>query len=464
MEAATVQDQQALLAQLAQTRGKLDALARDLRAIDSELEGLATKRKQHRLALEVCGTLEELSDIGGAELFWGDRTAAGASADHIRRVRSRVDVFHKRVSEIEDRRQALIEQIKQQQNHADLLEDDLFEAQDEEERRKQEWIIEREISELPARKLIMPWARGGEDDQRFRKSLATALVICLLFALIVPQIHLPLDALRAQSEVPERVVRLMMESRPQPPPPLREKTRPQPQEQLAEQKPAKDVPQPSAVPDKESPEKESAEGPSEKAEKGILAFREKFAGLQEDQVVARLGSQAQINNGDDNSGRIERSMLTSNAPGSSGGINLASLSRGVGGGGTGGMARVAVTRVSSGIGGIGRPGQDRPLSGDGPGASRTDEEIQIVFDRYKAVFYRLYNRELRKDPTLRGQMVLRLTIEADGSVSMCALQASDMNAPELSAQVVDRVRTINFGAKEVSAITILYPIDFLPAA
>jgi hypothetical protein len=79
--------------------------------------------------------------------------------------------------------------------------------------------------------------------------------------------------------------------------------------------------------------------------------------------------------------------------------------------------------------------------------------------------YRLYNRELRKDPTLRGQMILHLTIEADGTVSMCELQASDMNAPELSAQVVERVRTINFGAKEdISAITIFYPIDFLPAA
>ena len=61
-------------------------------------------------------------------------------------------------------------------------------------------------------------------------------------------------------------------------------------------------------------------------------------------------------------------------------------------------------------------------------------------------------------------MVLRLTIEPDGSVSMCELQSTDMNAPELAAQVVDRVRTINFGAKDVQAMTIVYPIDFLPAA
>jgi hypothetical protein len=47
---------------------------------------------------------------------------------------------------------------------------------------------------------------------------------------------------------------------------------------------------------------------------------------------------------------------------------------------------------------------------------------------------------------------------------MCVLQSSDMNAPDLATQVVDRVRTINFGAKDVAAITIVYPIDFLPAA
>ena len=40
-----------------------------------------------------------------------------------------------------------------------------------------------------------------------------------------------------------------------------------------------------------------------------------------------------------------------------------------------------------------------------------------------------------------------------------------MNAPQLAAQVVDRVRGFDFGAKEgIGPVTILYPIDFLPAA
>ena len=147
-----------------------------------------------------------------------------------------------------------------------------------------------------------------------------------------------------------------------------------------------------------------------------------------------------------------------------GGFN--GMNRNVGGNGRGGAGDgiecLPVGRATSAIASIG--GGERPLASGGPGPSRTDEEIQIVFDRYKASFYRLYNRELRNDPTLQGQMVLRLTIEPDGSVSMCALVRSDMEAPELATEVVSRVKTINFGAKEgVQALTIVYPIDFLPA-
>jgi hypothetical protein len=154
-------------------------------------------------------------------------------------------------------------------------------------------------------------------------------------------------------------------------------------------------------------------------------------------------------------------MVATQAAGSSGGINLSTVSRDIGGGG-GQIAGVELTQATSAIGEIG--GEARPLSG-GPGPARTDEEIQIVFDRHKAALYRLYNRELRRDPTLQGQIVLRIKIEPDGSVSLCEVESSDMKAPKLAAQVVSRVKTFDFGAKEgVPTVQIIYPIDFLPAS
>src|SRR6266849_10921957 len=140
---------------------------------------------------------------------------------------------------------------------------------------------------------------------------------------------------------------------------------------------------------------------------GILAFKEKFASLAQDTVMAPLGADARHVAADEVGRPSARSLLTSNTPGSSGGINVASLSRSVGGGGggggggngVGGRGTGAGGRGGGGIGGVGVgravspiapiTGADRPKARGGPGPARTDEEIQIVFDRYKASFYRL---------------------------------------------------------------------------
>ena len=55
---ATGRDQNGLLVELAQAREKLERLVGELRAIDSELDELATERKQHGLLQEACRALQ----------------------------------------------------------------------------------------------------------------------------------------------------------------------------------------------------------------------------------------------------------------------------------------------------------------------------------------------------------------------------------------------------------------------
>jgi hypothetical protein len=496
VDANTIQQQeQALRAEVARAHARMQELAGALRAVDVELERLAPRRQQYELLDQACGSLERLGQLGVAELFWGERPASGDVDAHLRDVRKRVGTFQAGLRELDGRRQAALDAIAGQEAVLEGLGEDLYQVEQQEERRKLEWVVERDISDVPRRVQALAWARGGDDDRRFRRSLAAALAASLLLGALLPMIDLPLPKPFRLDAVPPRLVQLVREeqAKPTPPPRVLEEPKPtepkpqksepdpaqpaEPEQQLAQERPdtrkrTSDEPSPSPV--RPEPQKTP-----EKA--GILAFRDKFASLADDKVTPRLGRDARFTEVGDAAGEpTTRSMLTSNAPGSSGGINLAALSRnagrgggngaGGGGGGAGGLHGVQVGRMTSSIGGGGGgdgsgAGGDRPRAGSGAGLSRTDEEIQIVFDRYKAALYRLYNRELRKDPTLRGQMVLRLTIEPDGTVSMCALQASDMNAPDLSVQVVDRVRTINFGPKDgVQALTIVYPIDFLPAA
>ena len=473
MNAAIATTEQPLRTQIDRVEEKLGGLENHLRAVEGELSKLGPQREQYGLVQNVCESLEKLRTLGVASMFWGDGADEREADRHLGQVRERLGVFTEQVKAIEEKRQTLLEDIEQGQVVLNLLEGDLFEVQEEQDEKRREWIVEREIGPLDERPQRMPWSRLGEDDERFRKNLLTTLLIALVAGVVTPLIPMPMLEPEEVLELPERVVRFidLSQRRALPPAPVVEQPRPEepeptPQPVLANEE------APVTPPPVEPPAPAPEVAPRQRAEAaGLLAFRESFADIAERRPAAQIGSAARVSNAGAGDNRLpQRSLVTSLAPGSSGGINLASFSRQVGGdgGGGGSLEGVEVGRVTSTIGeGPGGPGGaagtgDRSWAGGLAG--RTDEEIQIVFDRYKAALYRLYNRELRNVPTLRGQMVLKLTIEPSGAVSFLELVSSDMNAPALATQVLERVRTFDFGAKDVAAITIVYPIDFLPAA
>ncbi|MDJ0701552.1 MAG: AgmX/PglI C-terminal domain-containing protein [Woeseiaceae bacterium] len=464
MSAEDSVEEQKLQEQVERSERQLDDLELELRDIDNELEFLAQQNHRFEVLEQACRSLEELDDLGATHLFWGKGNDAVDSVEHIRSARQRIEEFAAEIERVEDMRLGIVDKIGDQNDVLDCLHYDLRDAMERAESRRYEWLIEREEDELPARVQVMPWARGCEEDQRFRKSMGMSLAASVALMLLVGAIAIPIAEREPMDELPERVAKLVRQERL--PPPVIAEPEPIPEEQVPEPEPELVEEQPEDLPPTaEQPQLASEEQPDSKEKvksKGILAFRDSFASRANLRPTAQLGSQARMRTaGEDAIGRPQRLMVTTSAPGSSGGINLSSISRDVGGGG-GGIEGVQLARVASSIGG--GDGPNRPLAA-GAAAGRTDEEIQIVFDRYKAALYRLYNRELRKDPTLRGQLVLQLTIEPDGTVSFCQLHSSDMDAPLLAEQVVSRVSTFDFGAKEdIVAVTIIYPIDFLPAA
>ncbi|MDJ0759492.1 MAG: AgmX/PglI C-terminal domain-containing protein [Woeseiaceae bacterium] len=462
-EQSTSEDEQFLRREVEDNERTLDELEHDLRAIDDELVSLAEQNHRYELVSNICRSLEELDNLDAAGLFWDEHSAVDDQAERLRYARQKIDQFHAEIAGVEARREELVDKIGNQNLVLDVLHYDLRHTIEREEDRKSEWLVERDADDMPARSQVMPWARGSEEDRRAQKSVGTSVAVSLGFALVLSMVAIPVIEDAMQPELPERVAKLVRKERTPPPPPVAMPDIPEPE--APEPEPVKELVE-ELVPDAanqpvvaEVPQVDMRE---QARSKGILAFRDNFAASADARPNAQLGSQARLSNAGQNAvGRPERMMVTTSAPGSSGGINLSDISRNTGGSG-GAMAGVAVSQVASSIGAGNGP--NRPLA-SGVSAGRTDEEIQIVFDRYKAALYRLYNRALRNDPTLRGQMVLRLTIEPDGSVSFCELQSSDMEAPTLADQIVGRVKTFDFGAKEdIVAITIIYPIDFLPAA
>jgi outer membrane biosynthesis protein TonB len=460
-------EEQSLQEKVRESEEAMARLEAELRDVDIELTQLAGQNQKYEALGNVCRSLEELKNLGGTGLFW--KAENGDVDAYLHEARERIHQFCESIVEVERRREGIAAKIGNQNASLDVLHYELLDAIEREDHRRNEWLVERESDEIPHYAMVMPWQRRGEEDRRYRRSLGSSLATSFILAILIGSIAIPIPDKSKKIELPERMAKLVYEALPPPAPtpaPIVDEEipepEPEPEPELAEETPPELVPESS-----EEPRVAEVQEPDIKEQvksKGILAFRDSFASRSSLRPSTQLGSQARLNSAGENAvGRTERAMVTTNAPGSSGGINLASISRDVGGGGPG-MGGVAVSRVSSSIGNGGDGFGDRPLSG-GALAGRTDEEIQIVFDRYKAALYRLYNRELRKNPTLRGQVIIKLTIEPDGSVSFCALQSSDMNAPVLTEQVVDRVTTFDFGAKEdISAVTIIYPIDFLPAA
>ena len=93
---------------------------------------------------------------------------------------------------------------------------------------------------------------------------------------------------------------------------------------------------------------------------------------------------------------------------------------------------------------------------------RTEEEIQLVFDRNKGALYTIYLRELRVNPDAHGKLVVRLTIAPSGAVTACSVVASDFTNAEFGQRIVARIMLMDFGPKAVGDFTMDYPVTFFP--
>ncbi len=465
------QELEPLKTQITQVQEKIDSLEADLHRVEADLERFSTDRQRFDAVLDVCSALDKLGELGAAELFWQGLPVAQDGIGHMERVRERIAQFEKEFVVVEERRQSLLKKIDLHLDDLDSLNKQVIDAYAREERRKEEFIVEREISQIPDSTVIMPWSRDGESERLFRRSLLIALLLSLFFGFIIPLINIPISDRATIAELPDRLAMLVKKEppipEPIPEPPKEEKK----EEKLDQDKPKEQEQQEHQAKKELAPaDTNETQAARKKAEStGVLAFKSSFADLMDEVPVANLGLEARLDKNTQmaaGQAQARRSLVAIQAQGGGGGIGNVGVSRNVGSGNGGGSANglggVGFARVASAVADLVAE-EGRPVS-DGPGPARTDEEIQIVFDRYKAALYRIYNKELRKNPTLKGKMLLRLTIEPGGEVSMCKVESTDLDSPELVALIIDRVQRFNFGQKEgVPKTTILYPIDFLPA-
>ena len=350
----------------------------------------------------------------------------------------------------------------------------------------------------------LPWSNSADDEKRFQRIARRVLVVVMLLALIVPWLPLPkLERIEVQP-LPAPIAKLLLERVAPPPPPkvdLADASKPEPvKTDAAPDKPAPIKPvKPKEAPVPEARNPVAGKPPGEVALDnarrkasgvGLLAMKDQLAEMvgapsavqlkQDIKPGPGVGSGVGVGVGAGlEAGVPVRAMITSNATKGSGGINTAAYSKDTGGGGLAGRGTTLVEGVAGGGGGGGPGGGGGRAgggSGDGVGgkggtlqksgggkASRSIEEIKLVFERNKGAIYAIYNRALRDEPALQGKVVLELKIAPSGEVSGLRIVSSELKAEELERKLLARIRSFDFGAKDVEAMVVTWPVDFLPS-
>ncbi len=378
-------------------------------------------------------------------------------------------------------------------------------------------------SKVSFRKSVLPWSVARDDDYRFKQIARWVLIAWGIFFLALPWLPVHEPDRTQPIELTAPMAKLLLEDKPPPPPPAAVKLKPEPvkqapvEKQVATNKPEPIKPQASRkyeapakvalnkeapVPEARVPLPDKPPGEIDAARRkaagiGLLAMKDDLQELHGAPVAVQLapvkqgpgvGTGVGVGVGAGNEAGVPvRALITSNATNGSGGINTAAYSKNTGGGGLAGQSTTLVEGVIGGGGGGGAGGGGARGRGDGNGsgiggaggggngaggnlkgggggkASRALEDVRLVFERNKGSIYAIYNRALRDDPALQGKVVLKLTIAPSGSVVDCKVVSSELHMPDVESRLLARIRTFDFGAKDVNEMVVNYPLDFLPS-
>ena len=303
--------------------------------------------------------------------------------------------------------------------------------------------------------LVLPWSKVSNESKRYWGIVLTLFILVLPLAFIIPNIELP-EKERSQLEaLPPQLAKVIIEKKKaevkpkeEPVPPKKEEPEKEPEEVKKQPKPE---PKPKPKPEiKKTPPKKVVEEARKVAKSsGLLALQDDLADMRATLDTSSLTSTP--------------NMVAKTIAASATAVDAGRALKGSGGVDTSSMAVPAesvalVQRENTVL----EESEAEKLTAEAKkkGNTRSSGNIRRVFDQNKSSLFTLYHRELRKDPSIEGKLVLKLTIEASGAVSSCEIVSSDLNSPSLERKIVSRVRLFNFGAQSVTSKTITYPIDF----
>ena len=314
---------------------------------------------------------------------------------------------------------------------------------------------------------VLPWASTEEEDQRFKKYLKSGLAAFVVIGALLTFIPAP-ELTREQAEkLPPQLARVILEKKELPKPVEKPKPKPVEKKQPKPKEAIKEKPKPKPEPIKtvkpkplseKAPAAEVAKAREKAANSGLMQLQDDLMDMRDSLDVSEVASANSLASGASKAQKIDRSLISDQSKASSGGINTGQLSRNTGGSALSGRETTQVEVAQATEAAKASTKQARRERG-----TRGEESIRQVMEANKGAIFAIYNRALRRDPTLAGKVTVKLVIEANGTISAVSLVSSELNSPDLERKLLARIRLINFGAANVEKSTLNYSIDFLPS-
>jgi protein TonB len=309
----------------------------------------------------------------------------------------------------------------------------------------------------------LPWL-DTSDDRRFFRLVTVMLLLFVGAGIVLNTIQLPEVVRQNLIDVSPRLAKLILEKKKVKPPPLPEAPLPE-----KEVKKKKEPPKPEKKKEAKKKEVEKKKAKKKSAREvaensGLLAARDELEDMRELFNLDDISSQPQQTSGSE-AVKIASSsdLLTAGAQQSSGGIQTDTLNRNIT---TSELAQRKTTSVESKIASgdeqLASTTQKSKTNGT-TGGKRSASEITRVFDKNKSAIFNIYNRALRKNPSLAGKVVVELTIASSGKVTNVKILSSELGDKALERKLVLKIKRFKFSKSNRAETTVTYPIDFLPS-
>lgn len=313
--------------------------------------------------------------------------------------------------------------------------------------------------------LASNWTPEATGNRLFLILVASTVATLLSIAIVLSVIEVPEKPRQQVQPVPERIAKFIQQKKKEAPKPKTKVEKPKPKPKPPKPK-VEEQPKPKTKVVRKRPSEVKKKNTLTKAEKqarekakksGVLALASELGDLIDTtDVSAQVGGKVKKGTSANKTTGVNTNVLTANVGAGSGGAQTSEYVANVG------TEQIDARELALVKQSLLKEGYDGDAEEESV-TTRTEEELTLVFDENKGQLYKLYDRERRKKPGLKGKVVVELTISPAGMVTDVKIASSELGSPSLERRLTLRIKQFKFEEKEVDEVTVTYPIDFLPS-